>query len=258
MPIDNDIYNRMADAWWREDGFLDVLRTGLNRARFGYFRDALTRTLGRKPSGLRVLDLGCGGGYLAEEFARLGCTVTGVDPSEPSLEAARRHARESGLPIDYRRGTAEAIPFPDASFDAAVCCDVLEHVPDVAAALRETARVLRPGGAYFYDTINRTLRSRFVMITLMQDWSWTALMPGEVHVWEMFIRPEELRARLEAAGIAPRAMAGLSPGANPLALLWALAERRRGRITYAEVGRRLDMRPSRDLSISYMGWGVRG
>ena len=255
--IDNDIYHRRPDLWWNEDGFLHVLRTGLNTARFVYFRDVLTQHHGLAPAGLRVVDIGCGGGYLAEEFARLGCDVTGIDPAEPTLEAARTHAQASGLTIAYRRGTGEQLPLDTASYDVATCCDVLEHVSDVDAVLTEIARVLKPGGVFFFDTINRTQIARFVMITLMQDWSFTAMMPRNVHDWKMFVKPTELTAKMAGAGLRSRDLAGLRPHANPFSLMWTFVQRKRGTISYAEVGRKLDFRACDDLSVSYMGWAIK-
>ena len=104
--------------------------------------------LGIKPEGLRALDVGCGGGYLSEELARLGFNVSGVDPAPASLAAAQSHAKQSGLTIDYRVAQAESLPFPDGSFDLVTCCDVLEHVQDLDRTLSEIARVLKPGGIF--------------------------------------------------------------------------------------------------------------
>src|SRR5215470_2189871 len=103
MPVDNEIYNRLSSTWWDEQAFA-ILRTGANPGRFGYFRQVLLKQVGVDPVGKQALDVGCGGGLLAEEFARLGCQVTGLDPSEPSLATARAHARQSGLDIAYRVG----------------------------------------------------------------------------------------------------------------------------------------------------------
>ena len=197
MSVDNDLYDRMAASWWDASGFLHVL-AALNPARFGYMRRVLVEVLHLPPAGLRVLDVGCGGGLLAEEFARMGCTLTGVDPSAASLAAARAHAAARGLSIDYLRALGESLPFAGGSFDVAYCCDVLEHVSDVSRVVGETARVLRPGGVFFYDTINRTLQSRLIVIKLLQDWPWTAMMPPRLHDWRMFIRPEGAAARAGA------------------------------------------------------------
>jgi 2-polyprenyl-6-hydroxyphenyl methylase/3-demethylubiquinone-9 3-methyltransferase len=207
---------------------------------------------------LRVLDVGCGGGLLAEEFARIGCRVTGVDPSSRSLEVARAHAAAAGLEIDYRAASGEGLPFDDDEFAAAYCCDVLEHVDDVGATIGEIARVLEPGGVFLYDTINRTVRSRLVMIKLMQEWDATRCMEPNLHDWSMFIKPGELRAQLQNAGLRPSEdVVGISPGAKPPALVRALRARRKGTIDSAELGRRVAMRESRDGSILYAGYALK-
>ena len=130
MPVDNELYNRLYDTWWDENTVLGSMRNGLNPGRFGYFKQVLLEKLRMDLQGKKILDVGCGGGLLAEEFARLGCAVTGIDPSELSLETARRHARESGLQIDSQVGAGESLPCEDGSFDIVYCCDVLEHVQD--------------------------------------------------------------------------------------------------------------------------------
>jgi 2-polyprenyl-6-hydroxyphenyl methylase/3-demethylubiquinone-9 3-methyltransferase len=253
MPVDNTIYNRMADSWWEETGFLHVL-SALNPARFGYMRRVLTEELRLEPRGLLTLDVGCGGGLLAEEFAGLGCAVVGVDPSEESLTAAREHAAARGLAIEYRRATGEALPFGDASFDLVYCCDVLEHVNDLHQVIGETARVLKPGGTYFYDTINRTPQSRLIIIKLLQEWRWTAMMPPRLHDWDLFIRPDELRRVLEEHGLVPGGLTGLKPRVNPLRLIRALRRLKRGLVSYAGAVREMDVGESRDTSVSYIGY----
>lgn len=256
MPVDNTIYDRLSHTWWDEDGFLNTLRSGLNPARFGYMKRILTEKLGLDPHGLAVLDVGSGGGLLAEEFAALGARVTGVDPSPASLEVARGHAAEQGLEIEYRQAIGEDLPFADASFDAVYCCDVLEHVDDVGKTVREIARVLRPGGTFLYDTINRTRRSRLLMIKMAQDWESTRWAEPDLHDWSRFIRPRELEHEMESAGLDVRDRVGIAP-ANPLAALRAMRDRARGAITYAEMGRRLRMRESRDISSLYAGYAVK-
>jgi 2-polyprenyl-6-hydroxyphenyl methylase/3-demethylubiquinone-9 3-methyltransferase len=243
----------MAASWWEEGGFLHAL-AGLNPARFGYMRRVLVEELRLASVDLRVLDIGCGGGLLAEEFARLGCAVVGVDPSEQSLAAARAHAATLGLPIEYQCAQGEALPFTDACFDVAYCCDVLEHVTDVCRVIAETARVLRPGGTYLFDTINRTPLSRLLVIKLLQEWRWTALMPPRLHDWQMFIRPAELRRELAHHGLVFGGLAGLKPRANPLRLIRALRRRKRGLLTYAAAIREMDLGESPDTSVSYIGY----
>jgi 2-polyprenyl-6-hydroxyphenyl methylase / 3-demethylubiquinone-9 3-methyltransferase len=253
MPVDNQLYDAMADSWWDESGFLHVLR-GINPARFGYMKRVLLEELGIDPRGKRTLDVGCGGGLLAEEFARLGCDVTGIDPSEKSLEAARAHAKAAGLAIDYRQATGERIPFPDGAFEIVYCCDVLEHVKDLGQVIAEISRVLKPGGTFLFDTINRTLQSKLVMIKLFQEWDWTSFMPPNLHDWRMFIKPEELISILTANGLEKRGMTGLAPSTNPIRTIRILRARKRGEISYLEAAQRIGLRESRDKAVLYAGY----
>ena len=256
MPVDNTIYDRLADSWWDEGGFLYTLKA-LNPVRFGYMRRVLLDELNLRPAGLRVLDVGCGGGLLAEEFARLGCAVTGVDPSEESLAVARRHAEQQRLRITYRPAAGEALPFAEASFDVVYCCDVLEHVNDLTSVIAESARVIQPGGVYLYDTINRTLASRLTVILLLQEWSWTRLLPPGLHDWHRFIRPDELHRLMEQHGLVPEGLAGLKAMGSPFEILRALRARKRGRLSYADTVARMDIGESRDTSVQYIGYARR-
>lgn len=257
MPIDNDVYDRMGASWWDETSPLNVLHGSITPGRFAYFRDVLTRRLHAGPAGLLALDIGCGGGFLAEEFAALGCRVTGVDPSPASISAARAHAAGRGLPIDYRVGSGEDLPVPDAAFDVACCCDVLEHVSDVDRVISETARVLKPGGLYLFDTINRTRTSKLLAIKVVQQWPLTRLTDVAFHDWDMFIAPAELAGILKRHGLAPAEMTGLGARAKPLAVLRGLASARRGRITYGELSRRLNVGQVSSTAVSYMGFATK-
>lgn len=253
MPVDNQLYDTLAGSWWDESGVLSTLQ-GLNPARFGYMRRILTVELGLDLQERRTLDVGCGGGLLAEEFARLGCAVTGIDPSAKSLEAARAHARREGLAIEYRQGVGESLPFPAGAFKIVYCCDTLEHVEDLDKVLGEIARVLNPGGIFLYDTLNRTFRSWLFMIKVLQDWDSTSLMPPNLHDWKSFIKPRELLAGMAAHGLEGRSQTGLTPGVGPVQALRILRARKRGEISYLEAFRRLGMRESRDRSVLYAGW----
>ncbi len=255
MTIDNALYDRLAGTWWEEDELLATLRTGLNPARFGYMRRVLESERGAA-DGAPCLDVGCGGGLLAEELSRLGYRVTGVDPSAPSLETARAHAGQEGLEIEYAVATGEELPFGDESFDVVYCCDVLEHVESLERTIAESARVLRPGGMYLYDTINRTRRSRLLMIKLMQEWEATRCMEPNLHDWDMFIKPAELDQVMREKGLEPRETVGLAP-ANPLSVLLNLRRRRQGKITFTEFGQRMGMRESRDTSSLYAGYAMK-
>jgi 2-polyprenyl-6-hydroxyphenyl methylase/3-demethylubiquinone-9 3-methyltransferase len=252
MPVDNDLYDRLSDTWWDETGFLNILQSALNPVRVGFLERELRAHLPTL-EGSRVLDVGCGGGLLAEELAHRGCAVTGVDPSRRSLEVARTHAAGSALTIEYQAGVAEALPFADGQFDAVICCDVLEHVDDVSAAVREAARVLRPGGLYLYDTINRTRRSKLLFIKLFQEWHATAFMEPDLHDHAMFIRPAELYALFAASSLTPGPIVGIAPGVAPPRTIALLRARARGHLTYGQFGRALQMRETRDTSALYAG-----
>jgi 2-polyprenyl-6-hydroxyphenyl methylase / 3-demethylubiquinone-9 3-methyltransferase len=257
MSIDNDIYSLHAGGWWDEDHFLHLLKTGINPARFEYFHEALTLQLGLQAQNLSVLDVGCGGGILSEEFAKIGCRVTGIDPSAPSLEAARSHAANEGLKIEYRQAKGERILFNANSFDVVVCCDVLEHVDDLEKTLCEVARVLKSGGMFCYDTINRTKESRKANIFAAQDFLLTSFFPSNTHVWNKFITPEELLSLYEKVGFENRDMTGLNSSLPDLQVAGLLIRRKLGLLTFAELGRRLKFQTGGGLQTSYLGWAVR-
>ncbi len=258
MPtINNQIYDHVHATWWEEDGFMALLRTSVNPPRFDYFHDVLVNRLSVKPGELQVLDVGCGGGLLSEPFAAVGCRVTGVDRSTPTLAAARSHAEKSGLDIRYLEASAESLPFDSHTFDVVVCCDVLEHVDDLDTVIGEISRVLKPGGVFFFDTINRTFRSKLVAIKLAQDWRLTRLIPQDVHVWEKFIRPDELVIMMQKRGLSKCDLIGLSPAINPMTALNGLVRNKLGKMSFAELGTKLKLKRSNDLSISYMGYALR-
>ena len=255
MPVDNHIYDTPGDIWWEETSQAGILRTGINPARVGYLRDVIERA-GIDPVSSDALDVGCGGGLMAEDVARSGFRVHGIDPSAPSIETARRHAAQAGLEIDYSVGTGEQLPFADDSFDVVYCCDVLEHVDNIDRVIAESARVLRPGGLYFYDTINRTLPAKLVMIKLAQEWNATSWMQPNTHDYSQFIKPAELRACLHRHGLAEQQSTGLAPSSPPKLLL-QVRKLKKGRITHAEAGRRVPFRRTRDKSMLYCGYAIK-
>jgi len=256
MTIDNEMYSRECFRWWDDDADSNsvLLRYFINPVRFSYFVEILRQKSGGDTSKRILLDVGCGGGYLSEEFAKMGFEVTGIDPSQNTIRAAGTHAAQGNLRIDYEEGRAEAIPISDASCDYVCCCDVLEHVDSVEQAIGEAARVLKPGGAFLFDTVNRTRRSNLVLIKIWQDWGVGGFSAKHAHVWDKFIRPGELRAAMHARGLAAVEMKGMSPGRNPLAMLHALWKIRRGAIRNGAVATAFPLRESGDLSVSYMGW----
>lgn len=142
----------------------------MNPARVGCFKRALFDTLKVNPAGKTAREVGCGGGILCEEIARMGFATSGVDPSEQSLHTARNHAKVSGLNIRYETGAGEQLPYADRFFNVLFCCDVLEHVRDLPKVIAEFSRVPKPGGVFCYDTINRTFLSWLIAVEIWQKW----------------------------------------------------------------------------------------
>jgi 2-polyprenyl-6-hydroxyphenyl methylase / 3-demethylubiquinone-9 3-methyltransferase len=159
-----------------------------------------------------ILEIGCGGGLICEQLARRKATMVGIDLSEGALAAARAHARQSGLGhiIHYEQASAEALPYADGSFSVIVCLDVLEHVRDLKATIAEVARVLAPGGIFVFDTINRTLIARAVLIWYGEHFPSGGLIRG-IHNYHDFIKPAELRALLEASELRVQELTGFMP-----------------------------------------------
>lgn len=257
MPVDNELYNHLSETWWDETAAFSTLRTWLGPVRFGYFRRILLERYNGDAQGIKVLDVGCGGGLLAEQFAELGCQVTGIDPSEPSLITARKHAELAGLKITYQTGVGEHIPFADTSFDIVICCDVLEHVRDIAQVIPEISRVLVADGIFFYDTVNRTFQSWLVTLKLAQEWKMTCFLPPNLHDWHHFIKPQELLRCMQRYHLQNQEIKGMSLHANPFVAINLLLRHKRGKITLTEMGRRMNFQESRDLSGSYMGYALK-
>jgi 2-polyprenyl-6-hydroxyphenyl methylase/3-demethylubiquinone-9 3-methyltransferase len=252
--INNRVYDEQANAWWDENKFLHLLKVMVNPWRVPYFRDTLFRHFGQNLSGVRLLDIGSGGGVLAEEFAAVGCQVTGIDTSARSIAVAQAHAAQGGLSIDYRVDSGTDLPFEDRSFEAVSCCDVLEHIHGWRQVVAEAGRVLVPGGLFLFDTINRTLKSRVVMIFGLQELPLTRLMPADTHVWKMFITPDEMEEAVHRQGMRIEDLKGGAISQNPVATLWHVMQRKAGRISFAELGERLTLRLDGDLSMNYLGY----
>lgn len=193
---DDYFFAAYADQWWCTDSKMNPLRS-FNPERFAYF----DRYVEGGWEGKRVLDVGCGGGYTAEFLAQRGAVMSGLDPSGKLIAVADRHARQTGKDIDYRIGVSERLPFDDAEFDIVTCVDVLEHVESPAQAVSEVRRVLKPGGLFLFDTINRTLRSRLMMIWLPERI--LGIVPRGAHDWSDFVKPAEMLGYLREAGLTP-------------------------------------------------------
>jgi 2-polyprenyl-6-hydroxyphenyl methylase/3-demethylubiquinone-9 3-methyltransferase len=200
---DLSIYDHFASHWW--DGSVRWLRVlqNLVPARIAYF-DTVVDWKDK-----RVLDLGCGGGFMAEALAKRGAFVTGLDPASRAIKIAQAHAAERGIDIDYLVGGGESLPFGGGHFDAVVCVDVLEHVENLDRVLAEIHRVLRPGGQFLFDTINRNGLARFILINLAEDL--LRLVPRGTHDPAKFIKPGEITKKLRSLGFDVMPPVGLGP-----------------------------------------------
>ncbi|MEM8744818.1 MAG: bifunctional 2-polyprenyl-6-hydroxyphenol methylase/3-demethylubiquinol 3-O-methyltransferase UbiG, partial [Pseudomonadota bacterium] len=210
--------------WWDPNGKFRPLHA-LNPARLTFLRDQICAHFQRddrdlRPfEGLNVVDVGCGGGLLCEPVSRLGATVTGLDPAEDSINAARAHAEAQGLTIDYRAERAESLVAAGQQFDAVLALEVVEHVPDVPAFIQVAADLVRPGGLMLLSTINRTMKSYALAIVgaeYVLRW-----LPVGTHRWDRFVTPAELSSACAKAGLAEMARKGLV--FDPLEGSWRLS-----------------------------------
>jgi 2-polyprenyl-6-hydroxyphenyl methylase / 3-demethylubiquinone-9 3-methyltransferase len=255
--IDNGLYSALSDQWWQPDSALYQMKITFNPARVGYANRKLVEELKIDPKATAALEVGCGGGILTEEIARMGFDTTGVDPSERSVRAAADHARDSGLDIRYGTGAGESLPFEDGSFGVVFCCDVLEHVRDLPKVISEISRVLKPEGIFYYDTLNRTWASLLAAIKVCQVWKPWAFMPPDLHVWRMFIKPGEMKSLLRQNGLEWKEHRGMMPNVPILRLLGYLRKRARGEWTYGELAGKVRMVESRVTAVQYMGYAVK-
>ncbi len=210
-------FAKLGDSWWDVSGPQRALHQ-LNPVRVTYLRNLLCAHFpdGAKPrdrkakmplAGLRIVDLGCGGGLLAEPLALLGAQVTAIDPAEENILAARRHAEAGGLEIDYRPLTVEALAESGETFDAILAMEVLEHVADVNGFLRAAAALAPPGGLFVAATLNRTLKS-YALAIVGAEYVLRWVEPG-THDWAKFLRPEQLLKPLKAEGLSEIDRAGI-------------------------------------------------
>ncbi len=227
QSTDEYFFAAFADSWWNDDSKMRNL-SSFQGPRFAYFDEFVDQWAGK-----RVLDVGCGGGFTTEYLAERGAVVSGVEPSSALVAAARAHAEATGKSIDYRIGRGEEIPFDDAAFDVVTCVDVLEHVESPARTVREIQRVLKPGGIFLYDTINRTALSRLMMIWIPEYV--LKIVPKGAHLWDDFIKPNEMRRYLLDAGLQPL---------DKMRGLIILGQRRDGSLV---------MRRTRNTSSTYLG-----
>jgi 2-polyprenyl-6-hydroxyphenyl methylase/3-demethylubiquinone-9 3-methyltransferase len=219
-----DRFSRLAGEWWDPRGKMAVLHK-FNPVRLAYIRDAACRQFGRdarRPpclDGIRILDIGCGGGILCEPLARLGAAVVGADPSPNNIEAAKLHAEGNALIIDYRLTAAEALADAGERFDVVLAMEVVEHVTDMGLFVRRCAEMVKPGGLMVAATLNRTLKS-FALAIVGAEYvlRW---LPRGTHRWDKFVTPGELAIAMTQAGLQVGGATGVIY--NPLADLWRLS-----------------------------------
>jgi 2-polyprenyl-6-hydroxyphenyl methylase/3-demethylubiquinone-9 3-methyltransferase len=216
-------FARRAGDWWDERGPFRQLHR-INPVRLTYIRDQLCQRFGRDAkqagslAGLRVLDIGCGGGLVCEPLARLGAGVTGIDPAAENIAAAKAHASAGGLGIDYQVTTVEELAARGQSYDAVLLLEVVEHVPDVPAFIKTVAQPVKPGGVMILSTLNRTLKAYALAIVgaeYILRW-----LPVGTHQWQRFVTPEELASALSGAGLSLTGTEGLIY--DPFADEWRL------------------------------------
>jgi 2-polyprenyl-6-hydroxyphenyl methylase/3-demethylubiquinone-9 3-methyltransferase len=225
-PAEVAKFEAMAAEWWNPDGKFKPLHM-LNPCRLDYITRQIAAEFGRDLTGphpfagLRILDIGCGGGLLAEPMARLGAAVVGADAAERNIPVARLHAEQSGLVIDYRHTTAEALAAAGEVFDVVLNMEVVEHVSDPAAYLAACHDLLKPGGLMICSTLNRNAKS-FAMAIVGAEYVMRWLPKG-THDWQKFITPDELYALIRGAGLDPVDRKGMV--FNPLSWRWSLSDR---------------------------------
>jgi 2-polyprenyl-6-hydroxyphenyl methylase/3-demethylubiquinone-9 3-methyltransferase len=217
-------FARHAGDWWTPRGPMAALHK-FNPVRIAYIRDQVAARFERDArkldclAGLRMLDIGCGGGILSEPLARLGAQMVGADPAEENIEAARAHAQASGVAVDYRAITAEELAEAGERFDVVLAMEVVEHVADVPAFVATCAAMVKPGGLMIAATLNRTLKS-FALAIVGAEYvlRW---VPRGTHQWEKFVKPEELEAAIEGSGL--RVIGERGVIYNPFADRWQLS-----------------------------------
>jgi len=217
-------FSRLSGEWWDAHGPMAALHK-FNPVRLAYIRDRAAGHFRRDATrldslaGLRILDIGCGGGILSEPLARLGAGVVGVDPSESNIAVARRHADQSQLTIDYRNDSAEALAAAGETFDVVLAMEVVEHVTDLGLFADSAAAMVKSGGLLFVATLNRTIKS-FALAIVGAEYvlRW---LPRGTHQWDKFVTPEELETAIEDVGMAVIGERGVV--FNPLAARWQLS-----------------------------------
>lgn len=223
-PREMESFSRMAHDWWNPDGMFRPLHV-MNGARLSLIKETVCDHFLRDPDqdrpleGLRVLDIGCGGGLLCEPMVRLGATVTGVDALEKNVKTAKTHAKQGGVEVDYRHGTIEQmVEAGETPYDVVLNMEVIEHVANPRDFIADCAAMVRPGGIMMCSTINRTLKAfAFAIVGAEYVLRW---LPRGTHQYDKLVRPSELTAYLKLAGLNVERVTGMS--LNPMTERWRL------------------------------------
>lgn len=243
--IDNRLYDDLGEGWYNATADPVALLRAESRLRNPWVKETLCRHFERSPEALRVLDVGCGGGFLANYLAEAGFSVDAVDRSGKSLRVASRHD-DSGK-VRYQEADALELPYRDAAFDAVCAMDFLEHVDDPKAVISEASRVLRPKGLFFFYTHNRNWLSGLLVI---KGVSWFVReTPRNLHVYRLFIKPGELRRWCAERGLELRQLRGVRPCILSGAFVGLLLTR--------TVPESFAFRFARSTAISYVGYAAK-
>jgi len=256
-PEQDKFYDQLADSWWDKNGVLHLLKSMVNPWRVPYFEKIILHKYGRKLRSVHLLDLGSGGGLLAEEFYKIGLNVSGIDLSAKSIQTAASHAKSFNIKINYQVGSAVTLPFSDQSFDIVACCDVLEHIPDWRSAIQETSRVLKPNGIFLFDTINRTVESYILMKLGAEIIPFTRFFPKGTHIWRQFIKPTELAENLNRNNLICKDITGGKPTLSILETIFELIKLNLGQTTIKQLGERIYLQPTNTLDLNYIGYAVK-